>query len=322
VASESRKEINRGVVLQLLRDGHHPSAQRVLASGGRGAQADVLKDIRETLVELVNNLERPDIPEEILTLTRKVVDIAWDKLGPYRREADEAVAAAKEAVSVAQLERSAALEQLDTTVQQLDDLRRQLESTKKALAAAEGKGVQLESDRQALAARYEQLKEFSEQRAAEAEAFKADVVRAQEARSREHAEAVANLKRDQAETLAAEHARFQEMEARYQTAIKELKEEHRQREALAAGREAALRKEAEVVSASLHQVERELAAAQAAGQQLTQQNADLRGGSARQQEESEVLRSELQQAMVTRAALEAEVRLLREQIKNIAKSGG
>jgi len=315
VAIENRQAINGEVVLKLLLDGQYPSAQRVLASGGRGGQADVLKDIRETLVDLATRAKRPDAPEEILVLSRKIMDVAWDKLGPYRQEADAAVAAANEAVALAKLERGAALEQLDATVQQVDDLRRQLDQANEALAAAESKAAQLGNDNRVLSARYRQLEEFFSQRAAEAEAFRASVAKEQEARSREHAEALVEVRREHAEVMATERARLASTEARWDTAMKEMKEEHRQREALAGEREENLRKQLEAVGVSLHQVERDLAAVQAQGRQLTQRNDDIQGNLVRQQEENEVLRNQVQHATVTRAALEAEVRLLREQIK-------
>lgn len=313
MASEERKELNQKIVLQILREGGHPSAQRVLSAGGRGTQGDVLKDIRETLIDLATMRERPGIPEEVFNLSQQAVDVAWNKLEPYRKEADAKVAAATEAVALAEIQRKAALEHLEASIQQRDELQQQLEDARKALAAEQGKRAQLEGEQRALAARFEQLRDFSEQRAAEMESFRAAVAQDQEARSREHAEAMAALRQDHAEALAAERVRCQELETRYQESIKGLQEEQRRQEGRAASREAELRKELDGAIAALRQLEKEAGAAQATERQLVQQKADLQEVEARLRDQVEALQSDLQQANAVRSALEAEVRLLREQ---------
>ncbi|MCK9530577.1 MAG: hypothetical protein M0R77_08460 [Gammaproteobacteria bacterium] len=132
---EARQYHNRGIILDMLSSGEWPSVNKVLKAGGKGSTGDVHEDVQTVLTELVARRDRPDVPPEVLALAEQAFDKAWERLEPYREEADQRVQVADERVKLVEKQHQTALAEVEGLKAQIKQLRTQVLDLERRLAA-------------------------------------------------------------------------------------------------------------------------------------------------------------------------------------------
>lgn len=274
--NKDRTEINQQIVRKLLLKGVHPSVAKVLKEGGKGSTQNVQQDVSELLVRLAQNEEKPtDIPEAVYEVARLAIEKAWESLSKYHKKSDDKVKAAQEEVRLSKATLTERNQQIDDLSDEINKLQLANKELDRALASEKTRVTEISTREENLNTQLNEMRLSYERELKNEQEHRARLIKEYDLRLEEFDNHNRQLRKNNAERLAAENVRFEEMSNYYAKQFDDLKTQNTKLQRGAEAREQRLNEKINSLQSKYDEATRDVAALKASVDQQENQNLQL-----------------------------------------------